>query len=351
MSNFFSGLRSALTRATSYGSATSAQSLHEAPEISEGEGVTEDVGLRGTPESTKNDISTGEDNSITLRAVQLEKSDQSDDSQAVSSRTLSVDEEPAALDNTTLLNSGPETPQQGGNVNTPRTIFETAQKDIFRSAFKSAAKERDIFMTAKPTRTWEPQIAEEYVPSPSVAGSVDDSSVTLSLDQASHTLENTPSVSSKRDREEDEDSYVHAIQDASPKRRQTSLSPELERQDTSLARRWNEGNFNDSSHHLSELDTSGLSDDDTSGFSSSDSWSFDSPPPGLDRKGRRNWKRQQRRTTSKSMEGIYGTKKPKVGKRSSRSGFRRSVSGRDLLIRHARKRFWEGRLARDVYCY
>ncbi|KAL1304650.1 hypothetical protein AAFC00_003612 [Neodothiora populina] len=160
----------------------------------------------------------------------------------------------------------------------------------------------------------------------------------------SHTLEGTPSVASKRDRDE-----VDQIHITSPKRRRTSDSSDEEHM-LSVTR-------------IPELDTSALSDDennsedDNSGLSSSSEWSqFDAqPPPGLDRKARRNWKRQQRRNKSVILQEVYGYKKPRVtksgeGNKSARSGFRRSVSGRDILIRAARRRFWEARVGKDVSC-
>ena len=329
-----------MTRATSYGSATSAQSPHEAPEVSQVAGLGE--------EHAENDAFADEDSYINLEATMIEAREESDASHTASSRTLSFDEHTGL---SKPSDAGPSTPLHTGNAATPKTIFQTAQKDVFKSAFKSAAKERDIFMTAKPNRTRTALDAEEYESSPTLDASVDDSSVTLSFDRVSH---GTPSVASKRDTEEDEeDSYVHigSVVKAS-KRRRTSRPLGSEEQTLAVIDP-SSGNerLATSPRVIAELDTTGLSDDETSGFSSSDSWSLDTPPPGLDRKGRKNWKRQQRRSKASAMEHTYGNRKPKVGKRPvARTGFRRSVSGRDVLIGHARRRFWEGRLADEIYC-
>lgn len=347
MSSFLSGLRSALTRATSYGSAssdTSAQPLHEAPVIVDGEAVTPTVTTHeSTTESTSSKRSVSpakrgafqdEDGYINIDASQLQDFEDvksTDESHAPSSRTLSFDENEQA---------GPSTPVNAVDLSTPKTIFQTAQKDLFKSAFKSAAKDRDIFMTAKPTRTWHAITAQDYQDSPLAASDADDSSFTLS-----HTLEGTPSISSKRDRDEE-------VTTTSPKRRRTSQSSASDLSDDEKATS-SKTNRPSRNHQISQLDTTNLSDseDETSALSSSSDYSFSSPPPGLDRKARKSWKRHQRRAKSAILQQVYGARKPRVSKRTAaRSGFKRSISGREILIGHARRRFWEGKVYKDVYC-
>lgn len=360
MSSFFSGLRSALTRATSYGSQTSAQSPHE---VSEDDVQAAALTARPTARLTvppktstptsrsaspvKRDPFVDEDSFIGLDASQIALFED-DTSRAASSRTLSLDETesltPQQQSHTHIsypaVTLATPKPKQPHNASTPQTIFQTAQKDVFRSAFKSAQKERDVFMTAKPIRTWTANSLDEHdVVSPSLA---EDSSVTLSFDQTS----TTPSIGSKRDCEDDQD-HGHDNQHAVPSKRRRS-NPISRPQGKDLVLRHAD---------VAQLDTTNLSDQDEddeemSGFSSSE-WSLESPPPGLDRKARRNWKRQQRRSRATFVEQAYGVKKSRSAakdRKGARTGFRRSVSGREVLLSQARRRFWEAGLAKDIYC-
>lgn len=284
----------------------------------------------------KKDPFVEEDSYINLDNTLLEDS--------TSSRTLSIDESTAQ--------PGPATPLQPGDVATPKTIFQTAQKDVFKSAFKSAVRDnsnKDIFMTAKPTRTWTELDSEDYQSSPLVPEQADDSSMTLSFDQDSNTLDGTPSISSKRGREEDEDQSLQAIPSSVSKRFRRTPSPVAQGQ-VLLRLADDDDEPEQSTRYIAELDTSALTDDENSGFESSSSWSLESPPPGLDRKARKSWKRQQRRAKGRVLEQTYGTK-PRVAKRSARPGFKPSLSGRQILIGNARRRFWEGRVAKNVSCY
>lgn len=365
MSSFFSGLRSALTRATSYGSATSAQeSSQEAvaptqqktpkrrstsptkkdlkrsasPVKKEPKSARKEVKRSASP--VKKDPVVDEDNSVKLEASQIEDAEDHA-SETTSSRTLSFDESvDTNKEKKTQESIGPSTPRTAGNVATPKTIFQTAQKDIFKSAFKSAAKERDIFMTAKPVRTWHQLNMDNYESSP-ISPDIDDSSATLSFSQAS----NTPSIASKRDREEEDNLSTHKTPASASKRRRT-LSPKAEEQTLVLPKR------TQPTRTVAELDTSALSDsEEETSDSPSSAWSFDTPPPNLDRKARKSWKKQQRHASKSTA--LQKTKKQRggVSKKTSRSGFKRSVSGRDILISHARKRFWEGKVAKGVSCY
>lgn len=354
MSSFFSGLRSALTRATSYGSATSAQeSSQEAvaptqqktpkrrsvsPTKKEAKSAKKELKRSASP--VKKDPFVDEDSFVKLEASQIEDPEDHA-SETTSSRTLSFDEgADTNREKKTEESIDPSTPRTAGNVATPKTIFQTAQKDVFKSAFKSAAKERDIFMTAKPVRTWHQLNMDNYESSP-ISPDIDVSSATLSFSRAS----NTPSIASKRDREEDHDLSTRKTPASASKRRRT-LSPKAEEQTLVLPKR------TQPTRTVAELDTSALSDsEEETSDSLSSAWSFDTPPSNLDRKARKSWKKQQRHADKSS--GLQKTKKQRgaLSKKTSRSGFKRSVSGRDVLISHARKRFWEGKVAKGVSCY
>ncbi|KAF1355418.1 hypothetical protein BDV97DRAFT_345508 [Delphinella strobiligena] len=352
MSSFFSGLRTALTRATSYGSATSAQSSQEAvaptqqktpkrrsasPTKKEPKSAKKEPKRSVSP--VKKDPLVDQDSFIKSEASQIEDSEDHA-SETTSSRTLSVDEGVDTNKEKKIQESiDPSTPRTAGDVATPKTIFQTAQKDVFKSAFKSAAKERDRFMTAKPVRTWHQLNMDNYQSSP-ISPDIDDSSATLSFSQAS----NTPSIASKRDREEDHDPSTRKTPATASKRRRT-LSPRAESQTSVLPKR------SQPPRAAAELDTSALSDDEyETSDSPSSAWSFETPPPNLDRKARKSWKKQQRHADKSTAPQKTRRQKGGISKKTSRSGFKRSVSGRDILISHARKRFWDNKVARGVSC-
>ncbi|GAB7353283.1 hypothetical protein MBLNU459_g3787t1 [Dothideomycetes sp. NU459] len=72
-----------------------------------------------------------------------------------------------------------------------------------------------------------------------------------------------------------------------------------------------------------------------------------SPSPDVDRKGRRDWKRGQRQLTrAKSFGDAAGRTRAGVRK-VPRSTVRRAVSGREELLGHARRRFWDGKNSRQ----
>lgn len=330
MSSFLSGLRTALTRAASYGSAPESQ-----------EATAKDDVLSSTPFITSeatNSQSPVQNNTLqdedSNTHIDLDESTSSTDSHAPSSRTLSLDDStspqppPRPLDpSTPLIPSHP--------TSTPKTIFQTAQKDIFKSAFKSAAKERDIFMTAMPVRTWNPITAT----SPLIA----DNDANASPTALSHTPSHAPSVISKRGRE---DSTTLVL----PKRRRPSQPP-LEdatapsQHITTLA-----------TTHLSESDVDDDDDDDDNSadvqpVAPSTIYFAKNPPSLLDRKSRQTRKRSQPR--SKIASNIPSSRG--VRKSVARASFKKSVSGREMMVAHARKRFWEGRgvhgAGRGVSCY